>query len=216
MDDASLESLRQEYTAAGLAEEDLAGDPFTQFSRWMRQAHEAELWEPNAMVLSTVGADGLPSSRMVLLKGMGSDGFVFYTNYRSRKAIELDANPRCCLLFPWHALQRQVRIEGVAERVSRQVSDAYFAGRPRGSQLGALASPQSAVVPDRASLDHAYAEAADRWPAPGPIPRPEHWGGYRVAVVGMEFWQGRAGRMHDRLRFRRTPADAWLVERLAP
>jgi pyridoxamine 5'-phosphate oxidase len=168
------------------------------------------------MVLTTVGADGMPSSRMVLLKGVGSDGFVFYTNYRSRKAVELDANPRCSLLFPWHALQRQVRIEGVARRVSREVSDAYFAGRPRGSQLGAWASPQSAVVPDRTNLDDAYAEAAERWPAPEPIPRPAHWGGYRVAAEEVEFWQGRSGRMHDRLRFRRTPTDAWLVERLAP
>jgi len=210
-----MAAWRREYTAAGLYRSDLAGDPDVQLARWLAEARAAGLPEPNAMVLSTVGADGAPSSRMVLLKGLDDGGLVFYTNYASRKGRELFANPRCCLLFPWQPLQRQVRVDGVARRLSGEVSDRYFATRPRGAQLGAWASRQSSVVANREELEEAYAAAQERWPDPQPVPRPEEWGGFVLDPHTVEFWQGRPDRMHDRLRYRRT-GDAWFVERLAP
>ncbi|MPZ97198.1 MAG: pyridoxamine 5'-phosphate oxidase [Propionibacteriales bacterium] len=213
MDDKTLEASRKDYTSSGLTEEELAADPFTQFRQWIKQAQEAGLYEPNAMVLTTVSGDGVPSSRMVLLKGFGPDGFVFFTNYASRKGTDLEADGRCALLFPWHPLERQVRIEGTASRLDESASDSYFASRPRGAQLGAWASPQSSVVSGREVLDEEYDEVSRRFP--GDVPRPPHWGGYRVVAATVEFWQGRPGRMHDRLRFRRTP-EGWTVERLAP
>lgn len=210
-----LAGLREEYGRAGLDEADLAPDPVTMFERWMRDAVDAGLHDPNAMVVSTVGADSAPSSRMVLLKGVSPDGFVFYTNTGSRKGGELAGNPRCALLFPWHPLERQVRVDGVAAPVSREAVAAYFAVRPRGSQLGAHASPQSRVA-TREQLAAAYAEAEARWPeSDGPVPVPEEWGGYVVRPDAVEFWQGRPGRMHDRLRYRRA-GDGWVTERLAP
>ena len=211
----SLEAWRQEYTAAGLSRRDLADDPDVQLAHWLAEARRAGVHEPNAMVLSTVGGDGAPSSRMVLLKGLDAGGLVFYTNYGSRKSLDLAANPRCALLFPWEPLERQVRVEGVARRLAADVSDRYFATRPRGAQLGAWASAQSSVVADRAELERAYAQVSARWPEPEPVPRPDDWGGYVVDAHTMEFWQGRADRMHDRLRYRRS-GDAWVVERLAP
>jgi pyridoxamine 5'-phosphate oxidase len=211
----SLSEWRREYTAEGLFEKDLADDPDVQLTRWLAEARSAGLHEPNAMVLSTVGPDGAPSSRTVLLKGLDAGGLVFYTNYESRKARDLTADPRCCLLFPWEPLQRQVRVEGTARPIDPDVSDRYFATRPRGAQVGAWASPQSAVVAGREALERSYAEALARWPEPEPVPRPEHWGGFAVDPVAMEFWQGRADRMHDRLRYRRA-GDTWVVERLAP
>ncbi|QWF23085.1 pyridoxamine 5'-phosphate oxidase [Nocardioides sp. LMS-CY] len=210
-----LAGLREEYGRAGLDEADLAPDPVTMFERWMRDAVDAGLHDPNAMVVSTVGADSAPSSRMVLLKGVSPDGFVFYTNTGSRKGGELADNPRCALLFPWHPLERQVRVDGVAAPVSREAVAAYFAVRPRGSQLGAHASPQSRVA-TREQLAAAYADAEARWPeSDGPVPVPEEWGGYVVRPEAVEFWQGRPGRMHDRLRYRRA-GDGWVTERLAP
>jgi pyridoxamine 5'-phosphate oxidase len=215
--ESSLEAWRQEYTAAGLYESDLADQPDVQLARWLAEARAAGLHEPNAMVLSTVGSDARPSSRMVLLKGLDDGGLVFYTNYESRKSRDLAANPRCCLLFPWEPLQRQVRVEGAARRLDTAVSDRYFAIRPRGAQIGAWASPQSTVVPDRDALEAAYAEAAARWRATEPVPRPEDWGGFVVQPEAVEFWQGRPDRMHDRLRYRRTDeGGGWTVERLAP
>jgi pyridoxamine 5'-phosphate oxidase len=211
----SLEAWRREYTASGLSRRDLADDPDVQLAHWLAEARVAGLREPNAMVLSTVGRDGAPSSRMVLLKGLDAGGLVFYTNYASRKSLDLAANPHCALLFPWEPLQRQVRVEGVARRLATEVSDRYFATRPRGAQLGAWASAQSRVVADRAELEQAYAEVAARWPEPDPVPRPEDWGGFVVDATEMEFWQGRGDRMHDRLRYRHT-GDRWVVERLAP
>ncbi|MDQ4007565.1 MAG: pyridoxamine 5'-phosphate oxidase [Actinomycetota bacterium] len=211
----SLEAWRREYTASGLSRRDLADDPDVQLAHWLAEARVAGMHEPNAMVLSTVGRDGAPSSRMVLLKGLDAGGLVFYTNYASRKSLDLAANPHCALLFPWEPLQRQVRVEGVARRLAAEVSDRYFATRPRGAQLGAWASAQSRVVADRAELEQAYADVAARWPEPAPVPRPEDWGGFVVDATEMEFWQGRGDRMHDRLRYRRT-GDRWVVERLAP
>lgn len=215
MDDQKLAAWRYEYTSVGLGEDQLADDPIAQFATWLAQAHEAGIWEPNAMVLATVGPTG-PSSRMVLLKGTDAEGFVFYTNYESRKARDLAHDTRCSLLFPWHPLERQIRIDGPAARVDGSMSDAYFASRPRGAQVGAWASAQSSVVTGRDVLDAEYAEMSARWPESTGIPRPAYWGGYRVVPEQVEFWQGRSGRMHDRLRYRRDAAQGWVVERLAP
>lgn len=207
-----LAALREEYGRAGLDEADLAGDPFQMFDRWMRDALDAGLHDPNAMVVATVDAAGAPSSRMVLLKGVGPEGFVFYTNTASRKGEELAANPRCALLFPWHPLERQVRVEGVATRLPQLEVDAYFAVRPRGSRLGAWASPQSRPT-TKAELAARYAAAEERYP--DEVPVPPDWGGYAVAPQVVEFWQGRPGRMHDRLVYTRQ-GDGWVTERLAP
>lgn len=208
-----LSALREEYARAGLDEADLAGDPMTMFDRWMGEAHEAIRHDANAMVVSTVGADGAPSSRMVLLKGVSDAGFVFFTNTGSRKGAELAANPRCTLLFPWHVLERQVRVDGVASPLPRADVEAYFSSRPRGSQLGAVASHQSQEVTGRAELDAAYADAEARYP--DDVPTPEEWGGYVVRPEVVEFWQGRTSRLHDRLVYRRSDAG-WSTHRLAP
>jgi pyridoxamine 5'-phosphate oxidase len=208
-----LASLREEYSRAGLDEPDLAPDPFTMFDRWMREAVAADLYDANAMVVATVGPDLQPSARMVLLKGVDERGFVFFTNTGSRKGRELDANPRCALLFPWHPLERQVRVDGVASPLERSDVEAYFARRPRGSRLGAWASHQSRVVTGRDELAAAYDDAAHRFP--DEVPAPEEWGGYRVHAEAVEFWQGRPGRMHDRLVYRRD-GEGWRVVRLAP
>jgi pyridoxamine 5'-phosphate oxidase len=208
-------ALREEYARGGLTEADLAADPVAMFGRWLRDAVDAGLYEPNAMVVSTVGAGGAPSSRMVLLKGFDADGFVFYTNQHSRKGRDLAVHPACALLLPWHPLERQVRIEGPATVLPRAAVEAYFARRPRGSRIGAWASPQSEAVAGRAELDRRYADALDRFGEDGDVPAPDHWGGYRVRPEVVEFWQGRPGRMHDRLVYRRTD-DGWVTERLAP
>ena len=223
VDARELSDLRKEYAAGGLDEADLEPDPVSMFRRWMHDVVRAGVHEPNAFVLATVGPDGTPTSRIVLLKGLDDRGFVFFTNYASRKGSQINANPRCSLLFPWHPLERQVRVEGTASRLSDVENDAYFATRPRASQLGAWASPQSEVVPDRAALDARYAETAERF-AGSDVPRPAYWGGYCVAPEVVEFWQGRLGRMHDRLRYRRVSTGSgasgdgtgWVTERLAP
>ena len=216
METDDVADLRREYSDRGLTEADLAADPMTMFAAWFDEARAAGLYEPNAMVVSTVAADGRPSSRMVLLKGFSDDGFVFFTNQASRKGVELAAEPRCALLFPWHPLERQVRVEGTATALPRADVAAYFASRPRGSRLGAHASHQSRVVASRAELDTAYAEMEAAFP--GEVPVPAEWGGYRVRPEVVEFWQGRPGRMHDRLVYRRAGSDdeAWRTERLAP
>jgi pyridoxamine 5'-phosphate oxidase len=214
--------LRRHYRLAGLTEADLAADPMTQFDRWFTEAvaamDDAGFPEPNAMVVATADGDGRPSTRMVLLKGYGPDGFVFFTNYGSRKATEMAANPYVSLHFPWLVLQRQVVVTGRAERVDRERTEAYFRTRPYGSRIGAWASPQSRVVRDRAALEAAYAAAAARYPEDGEVPAPGHWGGFLVVPDAVEFWQGRPNRLHDRLRYRRDEAapGGWRVERLGP
>jgi pyridoxamine 5'-phosphate oxidase len=208
-----IADLRQEYMRAGLAEADVDRDPIRQFERWFADALNANLPLANAMTLATVGADGAPSARVVLLKGVERGTFTFYTNYGSRKARELAARAAACLVFMWSPLERQVRIDGTVERVSPEESDAYFASRPLGARLSAWASPQSETVAARAFLEAAMAAARSRY-GDSP-PRPAHWGGYRVRPSALEFWQGRADRLHDRLLYTRE-GEAWRIVRLAP
>lgn len=189
-------------------------DPIVQFGRWFADAEAADLIEPNAMTLATAGAGGRPSARMVLLKGFDDGGFVFYTNYESRKAGELAGNPAAALVFWWGALQRQVRVEGAVERVRHEESDAYFRSRPLGSRLGAWASAQSQVIAGRAELEERLEELTARYDD-GDVPLPPFWGGYRIRPEVIEFWQGRPNRLHDRLRYRRTPSG-WAIDRLSP
>jgi pyridoxamine 5'-phosphate oxidase len=199
---------------AGLSEADVDPDPVVQFGRWFDDAKAADLVEPSAMTLATATADGVPSARMVLLRGVDQRGFVFYTNYQSRKAAELAANPRAALVFWWGALQRQVRVEGPVQPTGQEESAAYFRTRPPGSRLSAWASPQSRVIPGREVLDERVAELAARHPD-GDIPLPPFWGGYRLVPEVVELWQQRPDRLHDRLRYTRTPGG-WRIERLAP
>jgi len=205
--------MRREYMQAGFQETDLADDPITQFKAWFDAARTSAR-DPNAMTLATVDPDGRPSARIVLLKQVDAEGFVFYTNYRSRKGRALESHAAAALVFWWDALERQVRVEGSVEKVDPAVSDAYFHSRPYASQLGAIASEQSAVIPSRAALETRMSELSDRY-GEGEVPRPDHWGGYRVRPQAVEFWQGRASRLHDRLRYT-LDRGAWHVQRLAP
>lgn len=210
----SISHLREEYRRARLDESDVAVNPFEQFDRWFAEARTAELLEPNAMALATADAAGRPSVRMVLLKEADPRGFVFFTDYRSRKGGELEANAHAALCFWWAPLERQLRISGRVERISAEESAAYYRTRPRGSRLGAWSSVQSAVLTDREELE-ARVEAAEREYPGEDIPTPPHWGGFRVVAEEFEFWQGRASRLHDRLRY--LPAGSgWRVDRLSP
>ncbi len=207
--------LRSEWMSLGLARASLAADPFHQFERWFTQAVESGIAEPNAMSLATVADTGQPWIRTVLLKLYDERGFVFFTNYESRKARDIAANERVALSFPWVALGRQVNITGTAARVPLAESVKYFATRPRGSQIGAWASPQSQVITSRALLEIKFDEMRRKF-AQGEIPLPSHWGGFRVAPQTVEFWQARESRLHDRFLFRRDTAGQWQVQRLAP
>lgn len=210
----SIAALRQEYRLFELVESAITADPIQQFTAWFNEAKAAAIHEANAMTLATVSTDGQPSARTVLLKGL-DHGFVFYTNYDSRKGEDLAANPKAALLFFWKELERQIRIEGEVARISRTETARYFTSRPRGSQLGALASPQSTIVPDRGFVetrfDHAETSNADQ-----DVPLPDFWGGYRLTPATFEFWQGRPNRLHDRLRYVTDDDGGWRIERLAP
>ncbi len=211
----AIADLRREYTRQGLLKQDVDPDPFRQFHRWFEQALAAELPEPNAMTIASATPDGRPSARMVLLKNLDDQGFVFYTNYESHKGQELLANPWASLVFWWAELERQVRVEGRVEQVSAAESDAYFHSRPRSSQLGAWASNQSRIVGDRTDLEQRLAELETQYGEDQLIPRPPHWGGFRVVPEVIEFWQGRPNRLHDRIVYRHKAGD-WTLARLAP
>jgi len=212
-----LAELRREYAREGLHREALAADPFAQFERWFEQARQAELDEPNAFCLATAGADGRPSTRTVLLKDFSERGFIFYTNYESRKAREIDENPRAAANFLWLPLQRQVNVAGTVERVSRAESLRYFLSRPFGSRLGAWSSPQSQVISSRRVVEMKLDEMKRKY-ADGEVPLPGFWGGYRIVPETVEFWQGRPNRLHDRFQYRRghNGEHPWVAERLAP
>lgn len=211
----AIADLRREYSLEGLSEGDLDPNPFRQFERWFRQAMDAHVHETNAMTLATATRDGVPSARIVLLKGMDDDGFVFFTNYDSRKGQELDENPRAALVFYWAEITRQVRVEGDVSRVSVEESAAYFASRSELSRLGAWASAQSTTIPDRSHLDNRLAELIEQY-RESEIPLPPYWGGFRLVPRYFEFWHGRPNRLHDRLCYTRQDGSSWNICRLSP
>lgn len=211
----SLADLRKDYSLAGLKEQDLAKDPFRQFDKWFQEAEAAKIPEPNAMTLATADRTGRPSTRTVLLKGVDGRGFVFFTNFESRKGRELEANPQAALVFPWIALERQVIVSGPVARISREEAEAYFHTRPLANQLSAWASPQSSIISGRAVLEENLKTLEKKY-AGQKVPMPPHWGGFRVTPETVEFWQGRRSRLHDRLRYRRETDGSWTVDRLAP
>lgn len=215
--DQPIAAMRKTYTHAELGEQAVDPDPIAQFARWFDEARASGVIEANAMIVSTVDADGRPSGRTVLLKGFDADGFVFFTNYESRKGQDLATNPNVALTFYWAPLERQVRIEGTATQVPSEQSDAYFASRPEGSQIGAIVSPQSSEIPDRAWLEARVSALTEARDAGTPLERPETWGGYRVRPSEIEFWQGRPDRLHDRIRYHVDASDgSWAHVRLAP
>lgn len=211
----SIAAIRKEYKQHTLNESDVAANPLAQFNTWWQEATKSEIDEVNAMTLATASADGLPSARIVLLKGYDQNGFVFFTNYNSFKGQQLEENPRACLVFFWKELERQVRITGLIHKVSTEESDTYFHSRPESSRIGAWASPQSQVIENRIQLEEKEKELTATFEGKE-IPRPLHWGGYRVQPLIMEFWQGRPSRLHDRIQYTMDDAGGWKIERLAP
>ena len=212
---STIAELRKDYSTQNLLEKDVAANPIAQFSIWWQQATESNIDEVNAMTLATASADGLPSARIVLLKGFSEKGFIFFTNYKSYKAMQLAENPKACLVFFWKELERQVRIMGLVKKVSAEESENYFNSRPMQSRLGALASPQSQVIKNREWIDEAFLKMAEEHKEKNPQ-RPEHWGGYYVQPVIVEFWQGRPSRLHDRIQYSLEENGSWRIERLAP
>lgn len=210
-----ISSIRKEYTRAELDENTVLKNPFEQFEKWFNEALKSEITEPTAMILSTVNSEGQPYQRTVLLKTFSTDGFVFYTNYKSRKASHLESNPHVSLLFPWYSLERQVAITGMVEKVSTKESLKYFLSRPQGSQLGAWVSNQSEVITSRNILETKLAQMKQKF-KDGKIPLPDHWGGYRVVPDSIEFWQGRQSRLHDRIYFQKVANNSWNISRLSP
>lgn len=211
----TIADLRKEYSTQSLMESDVAPDPITQFSVWWQQAINSVIEEVNAMILATASCDGLPSARIVLLKGFNEKGFVFFTNYKSYKAIQLEENPKASLVFFWKELERQVRIIGLVKKLSPEENDSYFNSRPRYSRLGAMASPQSQVIKDRQWIDETFINLVEEYKDKEPQ-RPDHWGGYCVKPIIMEFWQGRPSRLHDRIQYSLDETGNWKIERLAP
>lgn len=211
---SNLRQMRQEYAAGSLNENEMASDPIQEFEQWMDAAINAGLSEPNAMIIATATPDGKPSARVVLLKEFNQEGFVFFTNYNSRKGKELKQNPSAAILFDWHDIERQVRIEGMVEKISEEASDEYFNSRPESAKIGAWASPQSRIIKDRDELEKLQEEIEDQFDDL-PVHRPSHWGGYLVRPTSIEFWQGRPNRMHDRIVYYKTE-DGWTMHRLAP
>lgn len=210
-----ISEIREDYREDGLLESDLFPDPLKQFEAWMQEALDAKVHQPNAMTLATATAAGVPSSRIVLLKEVDHEGFVFFTNYESQKSREMLENPRASLNFIWLPLARQIRVDGVVSKASSATSDAYFRTRPRGSQIGAWASAQSEVVADRKALEESFKEIEKLYEGQD-VPRPEHWGGFVLIPRTVEFWQGRPSRLHDRIRYKKTGQGEWLIERLSP
>jgi pyridoxamine 5'-phosphate oxidase len=210
-----LADIRKEYAKLSLDKSTVDADPLRQFEKWFQEAMDAGCAEPNAMHLATVNADGRPSSRIVLLKGLEAGKLQFFTNYQSRKGKELENNPACALTFFWPELERQVRIEGVTDRVSPEISDTYFQSRPRGSQIGAWSSPQSSLIQDRKILEQRASDLEKKFEGKNPLPRPNQWGGYEVNPFMIEFWQGRPSRLHDRIQYARVD-NTWQIHRLAP
>jgi len=211
----NIAGIRKNYSQKKLTEKKVGPDPIKQFEKWWKQAVASKIVEPNAMTLATASTDGVPSARIVLLKGFDGEGFVFFTNYNSFKGQQLTENPKACLVFFWKELERQVRITGLVQKISAAASDAYFYSRPAASQVGAIASPQSQVIESREWLDEHYRDLKKELKK-GAIKRPEHWGGFIVKPVILEFWQGRPGRLHDRLQYTLDEKGSWKLERLAP
>jgi pyridoxamine 5'-phosphate oxidase len=215
LNEQEIRNLRTDYTRHSLDEQDVANHPFEQFQAWMEEAIKAEVHEPNAMHLSTVKADGRPAGRVVLLRGLDESGFSFFTNYNSDKGQQLMGKAFAALTFFWPELERQIRIEGSIVKLSDQENDDYFYSRPRGNRLGAWASPQSQPIANRQELEKLAQLLEAKYPEPQLVPRPPHWGGFRLLPDSLEFWQGRASRLHDRIRYRKA-SQGWMIERLAP
>ena len=211
----NIADIRKEYILQSLSENDIETDPILQFNKWWNQAIESNIEEVNAMTLATVNKEGMPSARIVLLKGFDSNGFVFFTNYLSKKGTDLEINPKACIVFFWKELERQVRVEGIVNKINESESDDYFQSRPNISKIGAWASPQSQEITSRESLENKFKEYESEF-KDGNIKRPDHWGGYRLNPNKIEFWQGRPGRLHDRIEYAKSGENNWKVVRLAP